>query len=780
MKKATFALLTLMSALSLVSCDKTTNLQYGEGVSVETGTKIDNGIDPFEGIGLYTNPELGIDGVLDEEYLFPNGSGPINVYSSETETTNLYLHKGDRAIYFYFDCDDDSISCLNLEDINLVTAQSDSCELYVDTYGSGGKRRNSNVYEFRMTAGGRVFSYLNGFVSRVFLNEGSTLNFHKDVDNGWVIEGYIAYKSLGSDVTKDTPTSFQYARVTKTANRNYVWHGYVDPQVPDNYKVLASDNLMYNLRDFPVSKKIKGQIVDASGTPLKNARANISSLGVSCYTDNEGCFELECKNVVKDLDIKFSKSGYLDYSKKITHEELRLHNGSIFDLGTYTILSSAESTYSSTVTGKVTERDGVTPLANATVKINDSQTTTDAQGNYSFTGSFDGYINTIEFEANNHISYSKDLEFRDVKINGTTEMNSVQLDENYGDEIGFGKYVTGFAKARVYREQTSFKMVLKATGDISLEGSGFEVFIDTKDSAVFNKRDETDYLFVFQYADEAVVDITNYGGKSVRPTGITASHGRINELYYVEVNLPYELIDVTKDEIVGFYFGVKVNYQWEGMYENETGNYIKAESPINYYRLDTDSRFFIGSCNYAPEAPTAYTYVGKIGDYEDNHGLIQYDVSVSRASNYLLVKLDMVDNGAKYGEYDVALHVHVDMNASKTKESFDTNNYHIEMYPPRAVSHYMKFDASKGDYSTTQYFEENSDIKYAYYYKNSVYIKLTTEVFGGESTNNFGFALGIWNAKNGSTSFVSKDGVEICDPSSPSSFVIVSPSGEVL
>lgn len=277
MKAIKLVSLILLISILLVGCSTIEfNYKFGDDIKLEEGKELADGIDPFAEKGLYEDPEVEIDGVREAQYDYPTGSGKHTVYESETETTYISIYKGERGIYFLFECEDDCLSCLNVEDINLVTAQSDSVELYVDTYGAGGSQRGNNQYEFRVTASGRIYSYLTGFVARVFTY--GTLNDHNDTDTGFNVEGYISYSVLGDDVDKNTPTSFAFARVTKTGNKGFVWHGDVDPQVPNNYLILNGDNKFYTLETCPTSGVINGSLLDVHGNPVVGARLLLQAI----------------------------------------------------------------------------------------------------------------------------------------------------------------------------------------------------------------------------------------------------------------------------------------------------------------------------------------------------------------------------------------------------------------------------------------------------------------------------------------------------------------------
>ncbi len=764
--------LILLISILLVGCSNTEfNYIFGDDIKFEEGKELTDGIDPFGEKGLYEDPEVEIDGVREEEYDYPKGSGRYTVYTSETETTYISIYKGERGIYFLFECDDDCLSCLNVEDINLVTAQSDSVELYVDTYGAGGTQRGNNQYEFRVTASGRTYSYLTGFVARVFTY--GTLNDHTDTDEGFNVEGYISYSVLGDDVDKNTPTSFAFARVTKTGNKGFVWHGSVDPQVPNNYLILNGDNKFYTLENCPTSGVIDGRLLDVLGRPVVSAKVSAEGYK-TVYTDAEGRYSLNITDCTSDIQVSFSKKNYLDNSLTVKKSDLRNAKANTLDVGDSLFLAEAEADYTTTIKGVITERDGTTPIANALVEANGASARSDANGNYTLEASLSGYSGKVTFSADNHLSYTKSIGILDVNINGTTELGVSSLDESSGSSIDFGRNSSNHATARIVRGEDSFKIVLKTESKMDVTGSNFEVFIDTKDSCSMNKRDSSDYLFVFQYADEGVLSSTCYGGGSVNTRSIATKYGRLNELYYVEVDIPYSVIGVEKDETFGLYFGIKWNYDWVGMYDH-AGDYIPAEATINYVRFDADSKLFDASSNTEPATDLTFKEINLIGNYSSQES-VKYNISYARDGGYVMLKFDLAE-GLGMLDQSHSFNIYFDMSCDGDKTKQDADCYHLTIYPGRPVSVYTRYGAD-GVEGKTKTYESDADATWAYLYGNSIYVKLDTAIFGGESDANIGFGIGMWNDVIGGNSILSMDGVT-CSFDNPTHYFVVDSEGNI-
>ncbi len=763
-------IILLLIGLLFTSCSNQSSYIYSyeeDAPSINEGQRQTSGEDPFDNIGLYKDPELKIDGKIDEQYYYPTGSGRLDVYLGGNENTYVYLYKGERAIYFIFEAFDDDISTLNVEDTNICTAQSDSVELYVDTYGVGGKKRGNNTYEFRMTAGGRVYSYLTGFVSKVFLD--GTNNNHKDVDKAFYVEGYISYDVLGNDVNKNTPTSFAFARVTKTGNKGYVWHGKVDPQIPNNYEILYTDNKMYPLDKCPLDVELSGNILSTDGQPIPNVI--ISNNENSVFSDANGYYSLSLSNVKDDINLIYRKNSYLTYKKLVTKHELRLNHKMVLD---QTLLSNQQETYKTTLKGKLLQRDNLTPISSGLVSINETSTYTDEQGNYSFLASCKGYENKIIYQANEFEEYNKTLNFEQIKINQITELDNVILDENKGSTLTFGDAkITGNAISRIVRNDKSFKIVLKTENDLTQEGTYFEVFIDTKSSAGFNKRDETDYRFDISY-DNGIFDYTNYGNKKISLTNSKTSSGRINELYYVEVDFAYSDLDITSQDIIGLYFGFKYEYVWSGMYNN--GKYIPAENPRNYYRLGLDSKIYRGSTNYI-EDEVNKVFINQIGNYSNKLDALKYNVYYKKDNDGILLIFELLDNKNLLDQAH-SFNIYYDMNYSKTKNNCDSSCGRIYLYPGSPVSCRSTYKNNGEEDLASMVYEESIDEDWTSFYDNKVFVKLSYSMLGGNKNNTIGLAIGMYNDEAGKNDWLKYNNTEPnCDK--PNTFIKISSAGEI-
>lgn len=727
------------------------------------------GAGAFDNPGIYTDPELAIDGVRNEEYDYPKGSGRHAVYIDGSEDTYVSIYKGETAIYFLFECQDEYLSALSVEDINISTAQSDSVELYVSTYGMGGRVRTATDYEFRVSVASRIYSYLTGFVAKVFTY--GTVNNARDKDQGFNVEGYISYTVLGADVNKYTPTSFAFARVTKTGNTGYVWHGAVDPQIPDNYLTLHTDNKFYPIDECPRSAKLSGTVVDLNNRPLSQVKI-VSPQGVAGYTDSEGRYDVSLGDMT-EFSLSFEKAGYLTYKKSFDRQQIMSGKEIVYN---QTLLKENESSYNTTFNGTITERDG-TPIKNAKIKLGGGFAVTDDNGRYEFEATCEGYVNTLEFEAENHIAYTREVEFFDVAINGDTAMGAVALDESYGSTVSFGHKSVGFAEARILRnsDNKSFKIVFKTAAEMDGAGCNFELFIDTKTSAAFEKRDSTDYRLDISYTD-GLIEFKNYGNLSMPRTGFTSKSGRLNELYYIEADIDYAYIGVQPNEIIGFYFGIKCNYVWAGMY-NSKGEYIKAEYPRNYIRLDTDSTTFRASSNTEPTVGAGAVLLGEIGNYASFEGAIKYGVSMYRDSEGVMLVFEQKTAGIEMSDQPHSLNIYLDTNYTAGKNKMSTDCYHLSIYPGIPVAAYRAYDKNGNESNSTVY-EEDTNKRFEIRYKNKVYVRLAYEVFGGSADNIFGIAIGCWNDRANGNDILAYQGQK---PSfnNPVSFIKIDGQGQV-
>lgn len=765
--------LTLLS--TVVSCSgKVDFIVDSEGPQIVDGHRPSSGDNPFSEPGLYKEPELEIDGIVDEEYLEGSGTGKIPIYQGGNEDTYVYLYKGENAIYFIFEAEDDSISSLDLEDINITTAQSDSCELYIDAYGDGGLTRSSTDYEFRMTASGRVYSMLTGFVAKSFIH--GTNNFYNDVDEGFFIEGYVSYESLGPGVTKDTPTSFAFARVTKTGNKGYVWHGEVDPQIPDNYRVLHSDNKLYTLDEVPINGVLSGKVSDTDGNPL--SQVVVGGGNASAMTSADGTYSLPFSNLTGNLNLSFRKSGYFGYTKTLSKSDLRKANYAYsFDP---VLLSESQSRYSTTLTGVLTERDGTTPIGGAIVQVNDFQTTTDSAGTYSLMVDLEGYSTDIVFTSSDHTAYTRSLLLEDIRINGTTLISAIQLDENAGSEIEFGGTQCGKATARVKRNEDgkSFKVVMKTLTNMNPDeapGSYFELFLDTKSSSGLDLRDETDYRFDIEWSDKGLLRYQNYGGALLDTEDFRTTYGRINEAWFVEIDLPYAALNLAENECVGLYFGIKSLYNWEGYYL-KNGTLLNPEITFNYFRLTSDSRLVVGSANEEPTLTKTPTFIDEIGYYDIEADTVKYAISLVRESTGVILILENPEGSLSRMEQTHALNIYYDMNASKSKTKPDSSCGHIEIYEGYPASVLTKYTDEGVEDRANKIYETDQSQSWVSTMDRKMYIYLSYELLGGNPTNTIGFTIGCWNAVASANDWLTYQGRQP-DFGNPSTFVLIDENG---
>ena len=227
------------------------------------------------------------------------------------------------------------------------------------------------------------------------------------------------------------------------------------------------------------------------------------------YTDSDGRYEVSFDDAT-EFGLSFEKKGYLTYEK--TFDRQQFINVTEIEYN-QALLKESDSAYVTTFGGTITERDG-TPIKNAKIKLGESSAVTDENGEYTFAATCDGYVNTLVFEADNHIAYSREIEFSDVAINGDTAVGAVALDESCGSTVSFGNKSVGFADARILRsaDNKSFKVVFKTAAKMDGEGCNFELFIDTKASSAFDRRDGSDYRLDISYND-GLIEIGRASGR---------------------------------------------------------------------------------------------------------------------------------------------------------------------------------------------------------------------------------------------------------------------------
>ena len=223
----------------------------------------------FDFAGNYVAPELAIDGVRNDEYIFVvNGCTPLAEVENARESSfyaeyvengwegavSVWAYRGETAMYFFFQVLDTTLEASATSPGDAVTHE-DSVEIYLDPLMDGGNYPHMDDIQLNIGLSGYTrkmlgtgsqwgtYSALMDFEIMTF----GTLNDRTDVDSGYTVEVMLPYAQINANMTKETPVGIAFANVTR-ANGDDEWVGveqYDNVQTPSKYYVLDEKNKFY-------------------------------------------------------------------------------------------------------------------------------------------------------------------------------------------------------------------------------------------------------------------------------------------------------------------------------------------------------------------------------------------------------------------------------------------------------------------------------------------------------------------------------------------------------
>ena len=223
----------------------------------------------FDFAGNYVAPELTIDGVRDDAYIFVvNGCTQIaEMENAEASSfydeyvgngwegaVSVWAYRGETAIYFFFQVLDTTLESSATSPGDAVTHE-DSVEIYLDPLMDGGN--NPQMDDIQLNIG------LSGY-TRKMLGTGSqwgtysalmdfeimtfgTLYDRADIASGYTVAIMLPHAPVSANMPKDTPVGIAFANVTR-ASGDDEWVGlelYDNVQTPGRYYVLDENNNFY-------------------------------------------------------------------------------------------------------------------------------------------------------------------------------------------------------------------------------------------------------------------------------------------------------------------------------------------------------------------------------------------------------------------------------------------------------------------------------------------------------------------------------------------------------
>ena len=674
--------LLLGSTISLSSCGE--SAKPGDGIPEDNKPNTDelvNNHDPFDYPGNFEAPELLVDGIRDELYN-TKGSQTLYIDKGSEHELSATFYRGEKALFAYFEVKDNNILSYGDSAGDDVT-HGDSIEFYLDTKNDGGKRPQTDDFQFNfgvhnktriMQGSGYEWGNWSGLVQYENIVNG-TLNNKDDVDTGWNCEVMVPYKELG--ITKDSILGVALGRVDKFGQGNAVetdwkWYGltfeglFVEPQTINNYISLVG-NKFYKRENVPLIKTVSGVVKDSAGNVLADVKVKSGTL--ESTTDATGKFTFLNYSFLNDNEFIFTKEGYVSRTIKITKVEAQeFENDVVIE---DVVLSNENQETKTTFKGSIKNiKNGL--LEGVTVKFGTLETKTTKNGEFSLDVSFKGEAK-IEFIKDGYNSKSIVVDGVNIVPNGETNIGVIGLDLEYSIFNFAGQREVPSVTGGVTRTLEGVKFKFSSTTEIK-EGNFIEFWIDTKTSG--QSRDNTDYTFKFNF-DGGVIEAKNMGsGKELDMSKIKSSQYKDQDSFVIEVEMDYGLLGVQAGEIIGMSAGVFFNGDWDGWTYNE--QYVAPEIPTKYVRIGVNNELYMANNNIGGDVdPYAYKNLGEFGAKFGG-----FVTEVTRdVEDGLFVKITSKENW----DNQLKLEFYIDTNKAPTEQR-ETHSFRMDLWGNGDVS----------------------------------------------------------------------------------------------
>lgn len=563
--------------------------------------------DQFDFAGNYTPPELKVDGIQDEVE-WQNATESVT-FGALNQTT-MEMYRGESALYCFFDVQDKDIQTVGNNNGDDVT-KSDSVEVYFDFKNDAALKPQIDDIQINIGAHGKTRIFVgsngswgswNGLLDyEIKLN--GTLNDSSDEDTGFQVELMIPYAQIGID--KTSTFGFSVGHVARgiestDENKDFTWGGitysgtFIDPQSPAVYLVLQG-NKVYTRDTVPQEEiSISGRIIDQSGNPVSNANVTIGD--ESATTNSSGDYTISNIDPNINQEVNISKTGFKTYSTTLTSSELRRAVNRNLEKD-FIILDTSKQ-YKTTITG-TTKNPAEGVVGGVQVKVGDSTTTSDNNGLFSLQVVYD-YNLELEVSKSNYQTSTRSLPLDSLVENGTSSLGDVALYSPISTFAFAGTKGIVQVDAEVYRDFEGINFIFKTPQKVT-NGDHVELFIDAKETNGAG-RDNTDYRFDFNGdggINAYVHNGTDYIGTSAG--GITNKSHLAGTTYYIEVFIPYSLLGVTAQDIIGIsagYWSQSSNNgagDWDGWSFEEA--YVAPEVTSQYCRVGLDNSLYKATSN---------------------------------------------------------------------------------------------------------------------------------------------------------------------------------------
>ena len=232
------------------------------------------------------------------------------------------------------------------------------------------------------------------------------------------LELHLATGATPSDVVTTQPIWFNsnithanYIKYESTitgynGNHNLAFHAYSD----QGYGQILLDNFLVEEMN-----SVTGTVTDGTN-PVEGAAVQITGNPTIVYTDNLGNYTYSISQLTQ-FEFKVSKIGYVDLIQDVNVTA----DGQVVN---FTLTPIATKTVSGKVTGNDTNNAGIQDVHITLSGYTGYQTDTDANGDYSISGVYDGYTYTLMATKSGYSTFTDQ-----VVINGANETKNIELIE---------------------------------------------------------------------------------------------------------------------------------------------------------------------------------------------------------------------------------------------------------------------------------------------------------------------------------------------------------------
>lgn len=329
----------------------------------------------------------------------------------------------------------------------------------------------------------------------------------------------------------------------------------------------------------------------------KKGKDEVSSYkDLSLYRENE-------KKVLQDLIDK----ALADIDKATTVEKIdeivKAFKTEADKVKTDAELTEDERIKEVNITGDVTNAfDG--SLSGVTIRIGESETTSDENGHYSFA---DIKVEEKEMTLTKAGYDTKRVALDLVTPNQkdiTVDVELVKAFANYGKLVS--KSWQNYERFTLNASRSSTDLILEAISDNTVftsEGRNarLETYISVGE---ISGRDINVYRV--NISSNGAVDKYNYGDKDLSSYDVRSTIDIEGEKTRIRIEVPFSMLGVTNDAIVGLCAGLwsENDTDWAPMGEFETEIVHAVESPSSYLRIDKENFVFNNSKNEYYVAPS--------------------------------------------------------------------------------------------------------------------------------------------------------------------------------